>query len=97
MEVMLGGDIQHPVVDDGILVAGKADVADFAGLLCLLKGFDAPAFGEAAVGILHSQVLVNLHDIDMVRLHVVLTGFRGGRPQFEPGRDCLSPRSDSAS
>src|ERR1035437_9162689 len=42
MEVVLGGDVQHPVVDDGILVAGEANVADFAGILRLLKGFNGP-------------------------------------------------------
>ena len=65
---MLGGDIQHPVVDDGILVAREADIADFAGLLRLLKRLDGPVLGEAAVGILHAQVFVNLHEVDVIRL-----------------------------
>src|ERR1035437_9386023 len=68
MELVFGGDVQHPVVDDGVFVAGEADVADLAGFLCLLEGFDGPAVGEAAVGILHAQVLVDLHEVDVVGL-----------------------------
>ncbi len=68
MELVLARYVKHAMVDDRVFVARKTCVSDLAGFLCLLESFDSTALGEAAICILHAQVLVDLHQIDVVRL-----------------------------
>ena len=49
MEPVLLGDFEHAEMNDGILVTGETDVADFAGLLRLQESFQRPAVGEKAI------------------------------------------------
>jgi hypothetical protein len=51
-----------------ILVSGKPDVANFAGLLSRLHSFNRAAVGENSIGILHSNDLMELHQIDTIGL-----------------------------
>ncbi len=51
-----------------ILVAGKADEADLARLFCRDQRFERSVGGKEAVGILQTNVLVILHQVDDVGL-----------------------------
>src|ERR1700685_1715170 len=53
-------------MDHRILVSGKADVPDLAGLLGCEYGLEGPLRREEAVRILHPDVLVELNQINVI-------------------------------
>src|SRR5580704_8529183 len=55
-------------MNDGILVASEAYVADFSGLARGDGGFDGSAWGEDAVGIFEANDFVELYEVDGVSL-----------------------------
>ena len=61
-------------MDEGIFVAGEADVADFAGFLGGNHGFHGAASGKDAVGIFHADDFMVLEEVDAVGLEA-LEGF----------------------
>jgi len=58
-------------MDGGVLVPGEADVTELPRLPRLEHGFHRAAFGKDAVGILVADDLVELHEIDVVRLEML--------------------------
>src|ERR1035437_228535 len=68
MEIVRGRNFEHSQVHRRILVAGEADVSNLPRLFRIHQGFERPAGGEEAVGILHPDVLVKLNQVDMIRL-----------------------------
>ncbi len=68
VDAVLMGHVDHAEVDDGVLVAGESDVAEFAGLLGGESGFHGSAGYEDAVGVFHADDLVELDEVDHVGL-----------------------------
>ena len=68
VEVVLLGCLEHAEVDGGVFVAGKADVAELAGLAGFEGGFEGSAYGEDAVGVFEADDLVELDEVDHVGL-----------------------------
>ena len=68
METVRGRDFEHSQMHRRILVPGEADVANLPRLFRIHQGFERPAGGEEAVGILHPDVLVKLNQVDVIRL-----------------------------
>ena len=65
-EAVFPRHFQHVQMDVRILVAGKSDVADFAGLARFEHGGVRAFLIEDAVRILKAEDLVMLHEIDVV-------------------------------
>src|SRR5713226_9150621 len=55
-------------MDRGTLVSRETDVADRAGVLRLERRLDRPSLGENPVRVLHPNDLVELQEVDDVRL-----------------------------
>ena len=68
VEIVLRREIQHSQVNHGILVPCKADETDLARLLRLFQRLPRPTWGKETVRILQADVLVELHQVDMVGL-----------------------------
>lgn len=68
MKTLLARKRQHTQVNGRILVPGKANVSDLAGLASVLKRLESTAGREEAVGIVHPDDLVKLKKIHMVNL-----------------------------
>ena len=64
----LRGFLKHAQVDERVLVAGEADEAHLAGLLRVAQRLHGAALGEDAVGIVETDDLVKLHQVDVVGL-----------------------------
>ena len=58
METVRGRDFEHSQMHRRILVPGEADVPNLPRLFRIHQGFERPAGGEEAVGILHPDILV---------------------------------------
>ena len=65
---MLIGHLEHVLVNVGAFVAGKADVAQLAGVASLQDRFHRTAGGEDALGIIHANDFVNLQQVQMISL-----------------------------
>src|SRR5271169_6377160 len=65
---VLVGSLKHAQMHAGILVTCEADVADFAGLFRRLNGLDGPARSEDRVRIVEANDLMELKEVDHVRL-----------------------------
>ena len=70
-KVMFCGDLQHPKMNDWVLVPGESDVADLARLFCLEHGFLRATLGKDPIRVLHPDHLVMLQQIDMVGLQAL--------------------------
>src|ERR1035437_3621607 len=68
METVRGRTFEHSQMHRRILVPSEADVANLPRLFRIHQGFERPAGGEEAVGILHPDVLVKLNQVDVIRL-----------------------------
>src|ERR1700677_994846 len=68
METVLLSDLQHAEMDGRVFVAGKSYIADFYSLAGCHGRFDGAARGEDAVGVLHANDFVKLHEVDHVGL-----------------------------
>src|SRR2546427_4773742 len=60
--------LKHREMNRGILVSREADIADPPRVLRLDSGLDRPALGEDPTRILHPDDLVELQEVDDVRL-----------------------------
>ena len=63
---MVGGDLQHPQMDHGVLVSGEADVADLSRLFGVEKGLHRAVGRKDAVGIFEANDFVMLHQVDVI-------------------------------
>src|SRR5262249_730850 len=70
-EMILIGKLEHSEMDAGIFVTGESGVANLAGLLGGVNGFDSAAFGEEAVGILETNIFVKLPEVDVICLQAL--------------------------
>src|ERR1039458_1907418 len=68
METVRGRNFEHSQMHRRILVPGEADVPNLPRLFRIHQGFERPAGGEEAVGILHPDVLVILNQVNVIRL-----------------------------
>src|ERR1039457_3999760 len=68
METVRGRDFEHSQMHRRILMPGEADVPNLPRLFRIHQGFERPAGGEEAVGILHPDVLVILNQVNVIRL-----------------------------
>ncbi len=68
VEAVLLGYFEHAEMDDGVFVAGEADVADLARFFGGDSCFDGATRGEDAVGVFHADDLVELDEVDHVGL-----------------------------
>src|SRR5712691_7816594 len=67
-EPMLRGRLEHPQMNGGTLVSREADVADRSPVLRLKRRLDCAALGEDPVRILDPDDLMELQEVDDVRL-----------------------------
>jgi hypothetical protein len=67
-EAVLRRHLQHPQVDERVLVAGEADEAHLARFLGRQDRLQRPARGEDPVGVLQPDDLVELQQVDHVGL-----------------------------
>src|ERR1700683_4818784 len=68
MKSVLVGSLKHSQVHAWILVTREANVADFARLLCFLNSFYGPALCENKIRSVQANYLMELQEIDRVRL-----------------------------
>ena len=61
-------NLEHVEVHARILVTGEADVAHLAGLLRCDEGFERAALFENPIRVVEAQDLVELDEVDVVRL-----------------------------
>ena len=83
MELARACVIQHAQVDIRILVAGEADIAHLARLLCIEHGLHCATVGKDAVGVFQADHLVELHQVDAIGLQAaerLVDLLRGGCP-----------------
>src|ERR1039458_5873059 len=73
-EFVSGSDLQHPEMNERILMAGKTDVTDLPCLPGVHHGFDRPAGCKDSVRVFQSDDLMQLHQINSIRLQP-LQGF----------------------
>ena len=68
MEIIFRGRLEHPKVNEWILVSGETDVADFTGLASLQHGFLSSALAKNSVRIVRSNYFMMLEQVDVVGL-----------------------------
>src|SRR5438552_1823912 len=89
-EPVLRGRLEHPLMDRGILVSREPDVADPPCIPRLERCLDRPALSKNPVRILRPNDLVELQEIDYIRLESLerlldLPGGRGPRLAVDLG------------
>src|ERR1022692_3442684 len=68
MEVISGSGIQHPEMNKRVLMAGKTDVTNLSRAPGFHHGFDCAVCAENSVRIFQSDDLVELHQVNSIRL-----------------------------
>src|SRR5438876_374317 len=61
-------DLQHPEMNERILMPGKSDVTDLSGSLGFYHGLDCATGCEDPVWVFQSNNLMELHQVDAIRL-----------------------------
>jgi hypothetical protein len=88
VKCMLVCRLKHAQMHAGILVASEADLADCAGLLCLLNSLDRATRGEDYIWIVKANDLMELQEINHFGLQT------SQRLLNLPGRGVLIPPID---
>src|ERR1700734_463925 len=68
VKAVIRGNLQHIQMNMRVLVPGESDVANLACLPGIEESFISSAFGEYAVGIVESDNLMVLYQIDVIGL-----------------------------